>query len=115
MKNSWLFAALLIANCVLSAFSQTLLKKAALKDYGSFVRAYLNPLVVCGYGLFFAVLCLNVFLLKFLPMTVVSPVSETLPIALSFVSGRLFFNEKITAWKIAGMILIASGIVVLLK
>lgn len=114
MKNNALFILVLIANCFLSAFSQTLLKKASLKDYSSFIRSYLNVLVICGYGLFFLVLYVNVFLLRVLPLSVVNPIAETLPIVLSFFAGRLFFKEKITAWKIIGMILVLSGILIII-
>lgn len=113
-SGKWLYVLILVANCVLSAFSQVLLKKASLKEYGSALRQYLNALVICGYGLFFVVLMVNVYLLRFLPLSVLNPVAETLPIVLSFVSGRLLFGERITVWKIIGGGLIMLGMIVIL-
>lgn len=109
-ESKWLLIIVMIANCFLSAFSQALLKKSALKEYSSPIRSYLNALVICGYGLFFVVLCVNVFLLKFLPLSVVSPVTEILPIGLSFVAGRLLFRESFPLRKIIGSVLIFAGI-----
>lgn len=113
-ESKWIFILILVANCFLSAFSQVLLKKAALKNENYFVRQYLNPYVLLGYALFFVVLCVNVFLLKHLPLLVLNPVAEALPIALSFVAGGLFFGENLSKRKICGGILIVAGIVVVL-
>lgn len=104
----------LILNCFISAFSQVLLKKASLKNYDSFFRQYLNPYVIIGYGVFFIVLCVNIFMLKYLPLSVVNPVAEALPIVLSFVAGKLVFNEKISKFTVAGAVLIICGIVLIL-
>ena len=109
-----MYILILLANCVISAFSQILLKKASLKSYGSTVRQYLNALVILGYGLFFVVLALNVWLLRFLPLSVLNPVAETLPILLSFASGRLLFGEQITIWKLLSGALVVAGMAVIL-
>ena len=114
MNNNFLLILILIANCFLSAFSQVLLKKASLKDYSSFIRSYLNVLVICGYGLFFLVLCVNVFLLRVLPLSVVNPIAEALPIVLSILAGRVLFGERITKRQIYGELLIVIGIVIIL-
>lgn len=114
MDERVLYILVLIINCFISAFSQVLLKKASLKDYGSFLKQYLNAYVILGYGLFFVVLFLNVYLLRKLPLAVVSPVGESLPIVLSFVSGRLIFNEKFSARKINGTVVILLGMCVIL-
>ena len=109
-----MYVMILLVNCMLSAFSQILLKKASLKIYGSTVRQYLNAFVISGYGLFFVVLAVNVWLLRFLPLSVLNSVAETLPILLSFASGRLLFGEQITVWKIIGGTLVILGMIVIL-
>ena len=86
---------ILLAACMVSAIAQVFLKKASQKEYGSLIRQYLNIWVVSGYAMFFAVMVLNIWLLKFIPMTVVSPVSESLPLLLSFLTGKIFFGEAI--------------------
>ena len=114
MNDKFIYILVLIANCFISAFSQVLLKKASLKNYESFLRQYLNPFVILGYGLFFIVLFINVFLLKKLPLPVVSPIGEALRIVLSFVTGQLIFNEKLSSRKITGVIVILCGLCLIL-
>lgn len=115
MVNHKLFCILiLVLNCCISSFSQILLKKSSLRSYDSVIKEYLNPYVIIGYGLFFVVLLVNVLLLKYLPIAIVNPVGETLPIVLAFFSGMLFFNEEFTFQKVLGIIIIISGIIVIL-
>ena len=114
MSAKIFYIIILVVNCFLSAFSQVLLKKASLKNYGSFLRQYLNPLVISGYGLFFVVLCVNIFLLRYLPLSIENSVCESLPMLLSFVFGRFFFAEKLGISNIIGGIFIVSGIFIIL-
>lgn len=111
--NNWVFY-VLILNCFLSAFSQVLLKKASLKNYSVSFKEYFNFYVISGYGLFFIVLCVNILLLKRLPLTIVNPIGETIPILLSFVSGHFIFNEKITRRKTIGIVFILMGVLLIL-
>ena len=53
MNDRILYILILIINCFASAISQILLKKAAQKNYDSFINQYLNIYVVFGYSLFF--------------------------------------------------------------
>lgn len=112
MSSKIIYILLLVGNCIISAISQILLKKAALKEYTSFIRQYLNINVIFAYALFFAVVILNTYILKFLPLTVVNPLSESLPYVFSIVSGGIFFSEKITLRKIIGALFIITGILV---
>ena len=114
MSAKIFYIIILVVNCFLSAFSQVLLKKASLKNYGSFLRQYLNPLVISGYGLFFVVLCVNIFLLRYLPLSIENSVCESLPMILSFVFGRIVFNETLYANSIIGGILVLIGIFMIL-
>ena len=48
----------LFISVIISAYSQILLKKSAQKTYKSFFKEYINPYVICGYGIFFmAIFC----------------------------------------------------------
>lgn len=113
MSDNFFYILLLVITCLVSAISQALLKKAALKDYPSFIRQYLNAKVVLAYSLFFAVVVANIYILRFVPMIVVSPIAETLPYALSIAFGCVFFGEKITKAKIIGALFIIAGICVI--
>lgn len=111
MNDRILYILILIINCFASAISQILLKKAAQKNYDSFINQYLNIYVVFGYSIFFIVVVVNIYLLKVLPLIILNPIGEALPIILSFISGKVFFAEKFTLKKILGMIFVLLGIV----
>lgn len=113
MSNDFIYILILVLMCFVSAFSQVLLKKASLYKYESFLQQYLNPYVICGYSLFFVVIIVNIFLLRHIPITVTSAISESLPLVLSFVTGRIFFAESLTKTKIIGGLFIISGILVI--
>lgn len=52
-----------ILSGMLSSFSQILLKKSALKQYDTFLKQYLNPLVIGGYGI--TALCMVLTILAY--------------------------------------------------
>jgi len=112
--SMFFYILILLAACMVSAIAQVFLKKASQKEYGSLIRQYLNIWVVSGYAMFFAVMVLNIWLLKFIPMTVVSPVSESLPLLLSFLTGKIFFGEAITRRKVLGAACIVAGIIIVI-
>ena len=53
----------LFAGVLAASFSQVLLKKAACRQYGSFIREYLNPYVISGYILLVGSTILNLSLI----------------------------------------------------
>ena len=112
MTEKLFFVGLLIVTCVMSAVSQVMLKKAAQKEYKSFITQYLNFWVITAYMIFFIVVIGNIYVLKKLPMTVLGPIAETLPFILSIIFGYIFFKEKITFRKLLGSLLIIGGIIV---
>lgn len=114
MRNKIVYILLLILMCFASAFSQVLLKKASQKEYKSFIEQYMNLFVVIGYSLYIIVLIVNAYILKFIPLSVQSSISESLPLILSLISGRIFFNERITKQKIIGGIFILLGIITII-
>lgn len=113
MTNRSLYILLLLLVCFVSAFAQFLLKISSQKQYCSIVFSYLNVYVLSAYGLFFSCLVANVFLLRYLPVSTVSALSESLPLVFSFINGRIFFCEKLTVPKIAGGITIIVGTIVI--
>ena len=113
MVSNFIYILILVLMCFVSAFSQVLLKKASLHKYESFLQQYLNPYVICGYSLFFIVIAVNIYLLRHIPITVTSAISESLPLVLSFITGKIFFAESLSKQKIIGGILIIAGILVL--
>lgn len=101
----------LLLSVLIASFSQILLKKSAEKTYSSIIREYLNPYVVCGYGMMFLSMFLTIIAYAGMEFTNVQIVEATGYIMVLILS-YFFFKEKITARKVLGMIFIFAGIAV---
>ena len=103
---------LLYASSVaISAVSQILLKKSALKKYDSLIREYLNPYVIVAYAMFFGAMLIGIFALRGMEYKN-GPVIESLGFILVMILSRMIFGEKLTRRKIAGTLCILAGMVV---
>jgi small multidrug resistance pump len=111
MSGKGLYVALFLVSALVSAFSQILLKKSALKTYPSRIREYFNPLVICGYGLLLLCTLLVVFAFRQVPLSL-GPLLEASAYVYIMALSALFFKERITPRKIAGNVLIIAGICV---
>lgn len=100
---------ILIISVTIAAISQILLKAGANKHYDSFIRQYLNIFVITGYGLTFASMFLTMFAYRGLEYKV-GPVIESIGFIIVLILSRIFFKEKITVKKFAGICLILTGI-----
>ncbi len=107
--NSWLL--LFVLSSGVASFAQVLLKKGAQIDHGSFIREYLNPHVICGYGLMFIGMILSAFGYRHVEYKN-GPVMESVGFIFVVILSRLFFDEKITKKKIAGNAMILAGIAI---
>ena len=106
-----LYSAILILSVFISALSQVLLKKSALKSYASFIREYLNFYVVPAYAIYFLAVFLDLLALRKVPVSFV-PVAEASSYIFVLLFGRIFFKETFSKRKILAMILILAGIIV---
>ena len=105
------FFLLMILAELIASTSQILLKKSAQKEYPSFIREYLNVLVIGGYGLLMVSMVISIFCydgLGYMGVVVMEPLGYIIVMFLS----RLVFNEKFTVRKLVGMFLILGGIAV---
>jgi multidrug transporter EmrE-like cation transporter len=105
------FFLLMILAELIASTSQILLKKSAQKEYPSFIREYLNVLVIGGYGLLMLSMIISIFCydgLGYMGVVVMEPIGYIIVMFLS----RLVFKEKFTARKLLGMVLILGGIAV---
>lgn len=100
---------ILILSLLIASISQVLLKKSAQKTYSSVIREYLNPYVICGYGMMFVSMFLTIIAYSGMEFTNVQIVEATGYIMVMIFS-YLFFHEKITLRKVLGMICIFVGI-----
>ena len=80
-----------------SSVSQTLLKKASMKERGSFLREYLNLLTMLAY--------------KKLPLSM-SPAFESSSYLFVTLFGVTIFKEKVGRRKLFALLLILAGILI---
>ena len=106
-----LYACILLAGVFISAISQVMLKKAALKTYPSRIKEYLNPLVIFAYVLFVGTTFLSIFAYRVIPLSM-GPVLEATSYIYVTVFGLTIFKEKLNLKKILALALIIGGIAV---
>ncbi len=105
------YYALGILSVVIASCSQILLKKGAMKQYDSFIREYLNLYVISGYLFMFGSVFLTMIVYRGMNFMNV-PVLEAIGYVLVPVLSYLFFKEKLTKKKVAGIACILAGIFV---
>ncbi len=103
---------LVIVSVLAAAGAQMLLKQGAKNQYATFIRQYLNPWVIGGYGIMGASLLLNIFCLSHGVEVKEVSIIESLSYLFVPLLSWLFFKERIT-WRKAGAIaVIMAGVVV---
>lgn len=102
---------IMLLSVTVASFSQILLKKSALKKYDSFLKEYLNPYVIIGYGMLFGSMVLTIIAYSGLEFKIV-PVMESVGYIIVMVLSLVFFKEKITAKKALGTLLILAGVII---
>lgn len=101
----------LLASVVIASCSQILLKFSARRSYSSFLREYLNPFVIAGYGMMFVSTLTTILAYRGLDYKN-GPIIESLGYLLVMVLSFCFFREKISRRKLLGNLLILLGIFV---
>lgn len=110
-RKTALYAGILLLGVFISAISQVMLKKAALKTYPSRIREYLNPLVIFAYVLFVGTTFLSIFSYRVIPLSM-GPILEATSYIYVMAFGVTLFKEKINRKKLIALILIIGGIAV---
>lgn len=103
------YAAFLLIGVFVSAVSQVMLKKAALRHYENHIAEYLNPLVICAYMLFVGTTFLSIFAYKGIPLSM-GPILEATSYIYVTLFGIVIFKEKMTSRKWLALTLILFGI-----
>ena len=107
-----MYKLLVIVSVLAAAGAQMLLKQGTKKEHASFVRQYLNPWVISGYGIMGASLLLNIFCLSHGVQVKEVSIIESLSYLFVPVLSWVFFKESIT-WRKAGAIaVIMAGVLV---
>ena len=95
-----------------SACSQMLLKKGALIEYNSFIKQYLNPWVISGYGIMGLAVIVNIYCMsngvQVKELSIIESLSYLFVPCLSW----MFFGERITKRKVLAIGFILIGIII---
>lgn len=105
------YVALLLASVLVSAVSQVMLKKSALRTHASAFAEYANPLVVGAYALFVVSTLMTVFAYREVPLSL-GPVLEATSYLYVTLFGVTIFKERISLLKLCALCLIVGGICV---
>ena len=105
------FYLIAIGSGILSSFSQVLLKKSAQKKTDSVIRQYLNPYVICGYGITFLCMLLTILAYRGMPFKY-GAILESLTYLYIMLLSKIFIGEKLTRKKIAGNLIIVIGVII---
>lgn len=99
----------LFISVIISAYSQILLKKSAQRKYNNFFQEYFNPYVICGYGIFFVAIFLDMLGLRKVPVSYI-PIIESSSYVFIIIFSRIFLGEKINRRKTIAISAILLGI-----
>ena len=103
---------LVIVSVLSAAGAQMLLKQGAKKHYPTFVRQYINPWVIGGYGIMGASLLLNIFCLSHGVQVKEISIMESLSYLFVPLFSWIFFKERISWRKVGAIMVIMFGVAV---
>lgn len=104
------YAGILLTGTFISAISQVLLKKSALKKYDSVLREYLNLEVFFAYLLFVIATLMSIIAYKGIPLSM-GPLLEATGYIYITIFGIAIFKEKMNRRKLMALLCIVMGIV----
>ena len=110
-KTSMIYAGILLFGVFISAVSQVLLKKAAIKKYENPIREYLNPYVIVAYAIFVVSTLLSIVAYRGIPLSM-GPVLEATSYFYVTFFGVKIFSEKLNIKKVVALGLIILGIMI---
>ena len=104
---------ILFLSVFISAISQILLKKSALKKWKNPLREYLNLYVITAYTIFFTAVFLDLLALRKVNLSLV-PVAEASSYIFVIILSRIFLKEKLSKLKALAILMIMTGIIIFL-
>ena len=111
MNRTVLCSLVILFGTFISAVSQVMLKKSAMKPHDSIVREYANPLVIGAYGLFFLATLCSVIAYRGIPLSLGAVLESTSYLYVTWF-GVTIFHESVTKRKWIALALILTGIIV---
>ena len=110
-KTTIAYSCILLLGVFISAISQVMLKKAAMKQYDSPIKEYLNPLVIVAYMMFVGTTFLSILAYKGIPLSMGPILEATSYIYVTFFGVKIL-KEKLNRKKIVALCLIICGIII---
>ena len=110
-KTLLIYMGIMFFGTFISSVSQVLLKKAAMRNYDSKIKEYLNPFVIVAYTIFFSATLLSVVAYKVVPLSM-GPIIEATSYIYVTIFGVTIFKEKLNKKKVTALILIIVGIII---
>jgi len=89
-----------------------LLKRGASIEYSSFIKQYLNPWVISGYGIMGLAVIVNIYCMSKGVQVKELSIIESLSYLFVPTLALFFFNEKINKQKVIAIAVIMVGVVV---
>ncbi len=94
-----------------AAFSQILLKTSAMLQYKSKINEIINGRVLTSYFIFFITTMINMYAMRYIDYKYV-PIIGTISYVFVVLLSSFILKEKISRYKILGMLLIISGMII---
>lgn len=106
-----MYIMIFLLSVFIASVSQILLKKSSMKQYDYKFGDYLNPYVICAYGLLFFSMMLTVFAYRGVDLKT-GPVIESSSYIFIAILSAVFLKEKISTKKKIGLLVIVAGVVI---
>lgn len=100
-----------LCSVLIADVSQIILKKAAVRKYSKWYKAYLNFPVIFAYGLFVLSTVCSVVALRKLPLSF-TPVWQSMGQVFVVILSYIFLHEKLNKNKLIGVGIIILGILI---
>ncbi|MCQ2972472.1 MAG: EamA family transporter [archaeon] len=100
-----------LTSVFLASVSQILLKKSALIEYDSFIKEYMNKLVIVAYIIFFFSTLVTMMSYKQVPLTLGVILESTGYVFVSVLS-YIFLKETFTRKQLIGLCCILAGVII---
>ena len=109
MNEIGVYSLVMVCFVFLASFSQILLKKSANSNHKNIVSEYFNPRVLIAYSLFMVSAVVNLYLLRFLPISLAATLES---LGYVFVAVLSFFvlKERLNLTQVIGIGLILVGV-----
>ena len=110
-KTVLIYSCVLLIGVLVSAISQVLLKKAAMKHYENHLKEYLNPMVIFAYAMFVGTTFLSIIAYRGIPLSM-GPILEATSYIYVTIFGVKIFHERLNKKKIIALFFIVGGIII---